>query len=249
MYRPHGPADVAASAPGSSLEVGRLAPPGPVGRLEAVLWAFEAVTPGDVAGPETAAAAALLEAIRRRAEWTRRGLYRAPGAPVEVELTPWECWLAEEAAKARNAHAAATGAVPKAGQHAAATGRDHTTGAGGELTTAIWRDVYWTGTPGTLDGTRREIDVDGYQVRTRSRHEYELYADKTDPDDAVYILVTGTAPRFVIRGWAPGREIKTRGPWRELQKGRWAHCLPHQLLRPLATLPVIRRPRRGRAPG
>lgn len=108
---------------------------------------------------------------------------------------------------------------------------DHIQGAAGEMAVAKWAGRYWSGNLGDL----KADDVGGAQVRTRSRHDYELIIHPDDHDDRAFILVTGRAPRFVLRGWIMGRDGKHSLWWRDPAKGRPAYFVPHRVLRPMAT--------------
>ena len=105
----------------------------------------------------------------------------------------------------------------------------HIEGAAGEMAVAKAFNRYWQGNLGDL----RADDVDKLQVRTRSRHDYELTLHPDDPDDRGFMLVTGLAPNFCIRGWVWGREGKLPEYWRDPAGGRPAFFVPHSVLRKL----------------
>lgn len=81
----------------------------------------------------------------------------------------------------------------------------HIQGACGEAAVAKYMNVFWLGECGS-DLAKFEFDVGRTQVRTRSKHSYDLILYEDDNPDHVFILVTGQAPQFKIHGWCLGRE-------------------------------------------
>lgn len=79
-------------------------------------------------------------------------------------------------------------------------------GACGEMVVAKALGVYYDGHVNEF--TRSVGDVDGWEIRTRSRHNYDLLVRPRDSEDKRYLLVTGVAPKYCIRGWAYGHEAK-----------------------------------------
>lgn len=111
----------------------------------------------------------------------------------------------------------------------------HCEGACGELVLAKHLGVYWSGSIGAM----KADDVARFQVRTRSRHSYELNLFRDDPPDRAFVLVTGTAPRFRIRGWIYARDGQSDSYWSDPAKnGRPAFFVPHEALRPMVELPT-----------
>jgi hypothetical protein len=72
--------------------------------------------------------------------------------------------------------------------------------------------------------------VGNVQVRSTSGHRNCLILHKTDPDDKAFVLVTGTAPNFVLRGWIWGRDGKNEEYWRDPVGGRPAYFVPQSAL-------------------
>jgi len=81
----------------------------------------------------------------------------------------------------------------------------HINGACGELAVAKWRGCYFTPTINTFKAADIGTNV---QVRTRSRHDYDLLVRPHEADDDIFVLVTGMAPHFCLRGWIKGAEGK-----------------------------------------
>lgn len=109
----------------------------------------------------------------------------------------------------------------------------HIEGACGELAFAKLLNIYWNGSINTfgLGG-----DVGDIQVRTRSRHDYELIVRAKDRDGDAFVLVTGVAPNYVVRGWLFGQEAK-RDEWLNAHGGRTpSWFIPHKELHPIFEL-------------
>lgn len=119
------------------------------------------------------------------------------------------------------------GFVPKDGD----TGWSlHIEGACGEVAVAKVLNRFWNG---SVDSFKSGGDVGDVQVRTRSRHEYELIVRQDDRDSDVFILVTGRAPTFRVVGYILGRDAKR--PEFEQRHGNRpaAYFVPHSVLTPL----------------
>lgn len=107
--------------------------------------------------------------------------------------------------------------------------RIHIEGAMGELALAKALGRYWSGA-GELYGD--DTDVGGVQVRTRTRHDYELYVWPRDEDEAIFVLVTGTPPSFRVHGWIRGADAKRQEWFKSLGRAP-AYFVPQEALRPL----------------
>lgn len=110
----------------------------------------------------------------------------------------------------------------------------HIEGAAGEMAVAKVLGRYWSASVGTFKG---DGDVGPVEVRTRSRHTYDLIVRGDDRDDAVFVLATGRAPNFVVRGWIRGGDAKQ--PAYLLDPGNRdapAWFVPHDQLHPIDTL-------------
>ena len=92
----------------------------------------------------------------------------------------------------------------------------HIEGALGEMAFSKAVGVYWSAI--TKFGGR---DAGAYEVRTRSKHHYELIVRDSDADnvDVRFVLVTGSNGSYVIRGWIRGRDAM-RDEWRKGHGGR-----------------------------
>jgi len=111
---------------------------------------------------------------------------------------------------------------------------EHIEGACGELVVAKALNCYCSGSVNTFKlGGDLGSNI---QVRTRSKHEYELIVRPSDRDDDVFVLVTGKSPCFVVRGWISGGSAKA-SEWKKAHGGRAeAYFVPHSSLLPMSQL-------------
>jgi hypothetical protein len=84
----------------------------------------------------------------------------------------------------------------------------HILGARGEI---AFRKFIGSSGALTVNTFRSVPDVDGYEVRTRSRDDYDLILRSDDPDDKIYVLVVGRGCRFRVVGWLRGSERYRHG--------------------------------------
>ena len=78
-------------------------------------------------------------------------------------------------------------------------------GACAEYATAVWAGCGWYANIGRLD----ESDlVNGWEVRQATDHNSALILTTRDKPkkDAIYVLATGVAPMFILRGWIIARD-------------------------------------------
>lgn len=110
----------------------------------------------------------------------------------------------------------------------------HILGALGECAFAKATNRYWNGSVNTF---KSGGDVgDNIQIRTRSKHSYDLIVRDGDKDDDVFVLVTGGPTEFAIHGWMPAREAKQ--PKFRANYGGYgeAYFIPKSALRPIDPL-------------
>lgn len=106
----------------------------------------------------------------------------------------------------------------------------HIEGACGELAVCKLLGDEWRA---SVDTYKREADIgDGGEVRTRSQDWHELTIRDNDNPNSYYILVTGLAPNFVVRGYIQGH--KGQNPkWRKDPNKRGeAWFVPQRVLTP-----------------
>jgi len=111
---------------------------------------------------------------------------------------------------------------------------EHIEGMCGEIAVAKAINCYCSGSVNTFKlGGDLGSNI---QVRTRSKHEYELIVRESDRDDDVFVLVTGKSPEFVVRGWITGTDAK-RDEWKKTHGGRAeAYFVPHSSLMPMSKI-------------
>jgi len=110
---------------------------------------------------------------------------------------------------------------------------EHIEGACGEMAVAKHLGIYWDGSVNTF----HQCDLPGLQVRTRSRHDYDLIVRPSDRDDDIFVLVTGKCPHYTIHGWIAGRDAKKQ-EYEAAHGGRpTAYFVPRSALQCLSNLP------------
>lgn len=123
---------------------------------------------------------------------------------IEVTLSESELQLAAHAGVRRQIEALVQNRPDRHGFEG--LGWDvHCEGALGEQAVAKALDRFWSGAVNTF---RSEADVSGYEVKTRSKHHYDLLVRSDDSDDAYFILVTGRAPHYRVHGYMRGADAK-----------------------------------------
>lgn len=135
---------------------------------------------------------------------------------IEIELTMREAAAAAKVGVDRNLHAIQSGLTPRHGCKEENCWDVHIEGACGELAVAKALNVYWHS---PLNTFKRGSDVGKWQVRTRSRSDYDLIVRSGDSDHAVFILVTGRCPKFRVIGWMRGGDAK-KEKWLKTHGGR-----------------------------
>jgi hypothetical protein len=123
-----------------------------------------------------------------------------------VTLTEQELMMAAQCGCARNIASVLKGSKPAHGFNKDEGIWDiHINGACGEVAAAKYLGRYWSPTVNTYHAADLGKKL---QVRTRSRHDWELNIRADDDPEHWFILVTGTAPTYNVRGWLPGREAR-----------------------------------------
>jgi hypothetical protein len=112
----------------------------------------------------------------------------------------------------------------------------HIEGALAEMAAAKAVNAYWDAPVNTFKDPARG-DVGPYEVRRRSRQDYEVLIRRGDADSKVHIAVFGCAPRFRVAGWLFGFEAK-QDKWLQGHADRDpAWFMPQGELRGLDMLP------------
>jgi hypothetical protein len=153
---------------------------------------------------------------------------------VAVELGLGEVWQAVMIGAMRHIKALRSGLPDRHGFDGTDGWTIHIEGAAGEMAVSKALDRYW-GAP--VNTFKAGGDVGEVQVRTRSRHDYELLVRPDDRDADVYVHVTGRVPAFRVHGWLSGQEAK-RPEYLRAHGGRPpAYFVPTDALHPIETLP------------
>jgi hypothetical protein len=150
-------------------------------------------------------------------------------------LTPAEIMQAAQAGVMRRVFAIRNGVKPGHGYDDANPWQIDIEGALAECAVAKRLGRYWPG-----KGVIKASDVGGnLQVRSTPYSGGHLIVNPTDPDDEVFIFVTGGNGTYCIRGWMYGRDCKRPEWWRELKSGsgRMAYAVPQEALQSIDSLP------------
>ena len=79
-------------------------------------------------------------------------------------------------------------------------------GACGEMAVAKALNVYWDG---SVDKFKSGGDIGSrLQVRTTTHPNGRLIVRDIDDESHIFLLVTGNAPEYILRGWTMGGEAK-----------------------------------------
>jgi hypothetical protein len=156
----------------------------------------------------------------------------------KVTLTSWEMMMGAQAGVMRRVENIQHGAQHKHGGER--KGNDWQLaieGALGEMALAKYLGLYWSG-----KGRYRAHDVGGvgpgsplgYEVRTRSREDYDLILHPEDPDDRIVWLVVGKSGAYTVKGWIKAGDGKKDEYWKDPAGDRPAYFVPQNVLRPPA---------------
>ena len=149
-----------------------------------------------------------------------------------VRLTTAELWQAASVGALRHMQALARGQRDAHGFNGEDGWTIHIEGACGELALAKFLGVY----PGLTANAGKAADVGRYQVRTRSKADYDLIVRSGDRDNDVFVLVTGTNGTYRVVGAILGRDAK-QSRWRKEYGGRpAAYFVPQSSLLPMSSV-------------
>jgi hypothetical protein len=111
----------------------------------------------------------------------------------------------------------------------------HLLGAAGEMATASYlglKDFLYQET----EAKRGSCDLPGIDVKTRSRHHYDLIVQKNESPEKRYVLVTIENKKTLIHGWIRGKDAMKEEYWSDPAGGRPAYFVPKTALMPMSTL-------------
>jgi hypothetical protein len=150
---------------------------------------------------------------------------------IEVVLTEFELHMAAGVGARRGVNAFVNGRRQAAADvDSEGNWQQHIEGACGEMAVARVLNRYWNGSVGTF---KSGGDVGDIQVRTRSKHHYDLIVRSRDRDEDWFILVTGTAPRYRVHGYVRAADAK-KDEYRQNHGGHGeAWFVPAANLKPL----------------
>ncbi len=139
---------------------------------------------------------------------------------IEIQLTPQEILqgafvgIMRQVQNLKNKNKPAYGAGKKKDWQL------HIEGALGEMALGRHLNLFWS------KGVLRGDDVGIMQVRTRSRHSYDLIIHDRDKDDKKFWLLTGLNGCYWVRGWIMGADAKNQKYWLDPAGGRPAYFVP-----------------------
>lgn len=155
---------------------------------------------------------------------------------MEVNLTWHELSLAAAAGVRRNLEARRKGRPDTYGKDVSQMEGGwgvHIEGAAAEMAVAKACGRYWDPVWSEIDRTRG--DIGQLQVRSTMRPNGCLLLHPEDSDESMFVLVTGIAPNFQIRGCIRGHQGKQEQHWRT-DTGRPAFFVPQRALQPVELL-------------
>ena len=135
---------------------------------------------------------------------------------VSVRLTNREMAMGAECGIMRNIAAMADDRCDQYGFAEEFGWNAHIEGACGEVAAGKIMGRFWSPTVNTFAAP----DIGRHiQVRTRSRHDYDLPIRPKDKQEHLFVLVTGKAPLFMVRGYILAADAR-RDEWLADHGGR-----------------------------
>ena len=87
------------------------------------------------------------------------------------------------------------------------------------------------------EAKRGSDDLPGnIDVKTRSKHSYDLIVQKSENPDKIFILVTIEDKQTLIHGWLRGKEAMNNRFWADPARGRPAYFVPKEHLHSISEL-------------
>jgi hypothetical protein len=86
------------------------------------------------------------------------------------------------------------------------------------------------------EAKRGSCDLPGIDVKTRSRHSYDLIVQKNESPEKKFVLVTIQDKKTVIHGWIRGKDAMKKEYWSDPAGGRPAYFVPKTALMPMSAL-------------
>jgi hypothetical protein len=111
----------------------------------------------------------------------------------------------------------------------------HLLGAAGEMAVASFlgmKDFLYKET----EAKRGSDDLSGIDVKTRSRHSYDLIVQKGEDSRKKFVLVTIEKQTTLLHGWCYGEEAMLDKHWADPARGRPAYFVPKVALHSMESL-------------
>lgn len=89
-----------------------------------------------------------------------------------------------------------------------------------------------------IEAKRGSDDLPGIDVKTRSKHKYDLIVQKNEDPRKKFVLVTIEKQQTLIHGWCHGADAMIPEFWSDPAGGRPAYFVPQQHLKPMEDLHV-----------
>jgi hypothetical protein len=86
------------------------------------------------------------------------------------------------------------------------------------------------------EARRGSDDLPGMDVKTRSKHSYDLIVQRQEDPQKRFVLVTICHQQTLIWGWCYGREAMQKRYWSDPARGRPAFFVPKEQLHHIDTL-------------
>jgi hypothetical protein len=164
-------------------------------------------------------------------------LYCVMPTPVEFVFTDEERQLAIEEGMRRQGYNESKGLRGRNG--GAWKGNKaldiHLLGAAGEMAVASYlgmKDHVYQET----EARRGSDDLPGIDVKTRSKHSYDLIVQKNEDARKKFVLVTIESQKTFLHGWCYGEEAMEEQYWADPARGRPAFFVPKTVLRSMDSL-------------
>ena len=88
------------------------------------------------------------------------------------------------------------------------------------------------------EARRGSDDLPGIDVKTRSKHQYDLIVQKNENACKKFVLVTIESQKTFLHVWCYGRDAMKEEFWADPARGRPAYFVTKEHLRPMETLNV-----------
>lgn len=158
-------------------------------------------------------------------------------SPIEFVFSPEERRLAMEEGMRRQSVNEAKGLRgrnngPRFGAKALEV---HLLGAAGEMAVASYMGLKQHLYKET-EARRGSDDLPGIDVKTRSKHQYDLIVQKNEDARKKFVLVTIESQKTFLHGWCYGEEAMEEKYWADPARGRPAFFVPKTVLRSMDSL-------------